>query len=231
MWLGDDSVFTDANTSLGVTQSQAASSDVSTERRPGTFTNQQVPKNLTADESTAEAALLSSVTTEAVAAVTSTKLAEGLLKTLPNDLEQLGSDVSAVLVNATAGLNGILNSTTGAGSVRQQLERVLDTGEETDSVQDDFSLSEQGKLDLHGNVNGIGIGQYNSSSKRLRESTRMSQLFGVFGAVLVFALWMLRRRRKPQHSHSEPGLLGPGVDQGVGGWLRPRSGRHRLATA
>lgn len=231
----DDSVFTDGSTTQPTSQilspgtKQTSEGDVSTERRPGTFTNQQVPKNLTADESSSVIERTSSVSEQKGAAIVANSLADALPAKLPTDLEQLGSDISAALVNATANLTKVLEGSSGSGPARQQLERVLKDG--SDVTGDRDSVVEQRKGNLHGNTDMIGVGQYNSSSKRLLESTRMSQLFGVFGAVLVFALWMLRRRRKPQHSHSEPGLVGPGADRGVGGWLRPRSGRHRLATA
>lgn len=227
-----DSIFDDANGKANNVPHLTAASgdDVSTERRPGTFTNQQVPKNLTSSESSTESATASA---EDAAAVAASGLADALPANLPVDLKQIGNNISAAVKNATANLTSVLKSTSSSGPVRQQLERVLDDGSSTIEAQgmQDGSSGVRQKGSLHGNTDMIGVGQYNSSSKRLLESTRMSQLFGVFGAVLVFALWMLRKRRKSHHSHNEPGLLGPGVDQGIGGWLRPRSGRHRLATA
>lgn len=229
----DDSVFKDTNGTGSNAQAllphaKAGGDDVSTERRPGTFTNQQVPKNLTDTDMSPEA-------TSATAKEAASGLADALPANLPADLEKVGINVSDALKNVTTNLTDALGDSTGSGPVRQQLERVSHDGSSVaekggmQGVHGVVDKSEAGSL--HGDTDMIGVGRYNSSSKRLRESTRMSQLFGVFGALLVFALWMLRRRRKPHHSHVEPGLLGPGVDQGSGGWLRPRSGRHRLGTA
>ena len=224
----DDSVFKDANSTDSkalLPHAKAGGDDVSTERRPGTFTNQQVPKNLTDTDLSQEA-------TSATAKEAASGLADALPANLPADLEKVGNNISDALKNVTTNLTNALGDSAGSGPVRQQLERVLHDGSsvtEKGGMQGVVDKSEVSSL--HGDSDMIGVGQYNSSSKRLRESTRMSQLFGVFGALLVFALWMLRRRRKPHHSHVEPGLLGPGVDQGSGGWLRPRSGRHRLGTA
>ena len=230
-----DSIFDDATGKVNNASHSRASSgdDVSTERRPGTFTNQQVPKNLTGSESSTENSYLQTGNFTKSAEEAGSVAASGLTDALPANLlvesEDIGSNMSAALKNASVNLTTLLQSTSESGPFRQQLERVLQDRDQLERALQD--RPKKGMVDMHGNSDTIGVGQYNSSSKRLLESTRMSQLFGVFGAVLVFALWMLRRRRKPHHSHNAPGLLGPGVDQGIGGWLRPRSGRHRLATA
>ena len=233
----DDSVFkdtngTDSNANTVLPQAKAGGDDVSTERRPGTFTNQQVPKNLTDNDLSPEA---TSATAKEAAAAAAEGFADALPANLPADLEKVGNNISDALKNVTTNLTDALGDSAGSGPVRQQLERVLHDGSsvaEKGAMQGVRGVVEKSEVSsLHGDTDMIGVGRYNSSSKRLQESTRMSQLFGVFGALLVFALWMLRRRRKPHHSHVEPSLLGPGVDQGSGGWLRPRSGRHRLGTA
>lgn len=234
---------TNASNSVSAQQQDAAATagDVSTERRPGAFTKQQVPKNLTELElrldgggvdadgdpslSSASAGLSESASKGA------SKAAEAAIGGLDNALPlllpgvatqaQAAEEISKVFMNVTSNFTDGLTTSTRPGPARQQLERVLQDG--LDAVNDKSSS-------LHGNQDVLEVSQSSILSKRLYESTRMSQYFGLFGAVLVFGLWVLHRRRRPHTTHHEPGLLGPGVHQGAGGWLRPRPSKHRLAT-
>ena len=155
------------------------------------------------------------------------------------DVQQLEA-VASTLQNAS---NTVSNAS-GLASVRQELERKLQDGLDglNSSVHGGFAklnTTVQGRLEVLNETLkdksmqvGKSIrGSANAQGKSV-DSPGMSQWFLVFGALLVFGLFMLRRRQRKRHAGhaASMSLLGPGVtEQGIGGWLRPRSSRHRLA--
>ncbi len=229
------------SSALGSQAGLAKPGDVSTERKPGSLTNQQVPKNLTAadpasvkDAAGGLAHKAADVAGKAAAGTATGGAAGGAIAAIGgmddampqaklDDVKQVAA-VADTLQNTTELLqNASMVNATGLSSVKQQVERVLQDGERllNKTLGDDNTHSSGKSM--------MGSSQSNAVQSKVLDSARMSQLFGVFGAFLVFGLWMRRRRRRP-HVHAEPGLLGPGVsDQGIGGWLKPLHSRHRLA--
>ncbi len=231
------------SSALGSQAGLAKPGDVSTERKPGSLTNQQVPKNLTAadpasvkDTAGGLAHKAADVAGKAAAGTATGGAAGGAIAAVGgmddampqaklDDVKQVAA-VADTLQNTTELLQNTTDTVvnaTGLSSVKQQVERVLQDGERLlNKTLGDGNIHSSGK-------SMMGSLQSNAGQSKVLDSARMSQLFGVFGAFLVFGLWMRKRRRRP-HVHAEPGLLGPGVsDQGIGGWLKPLHSRHRLA--
>ena len=228
--------------------------DVSTERKAGSLTNQQVPKNLTAEDAAATGGHVigiskTAVTNIAVGAATGGaaggavaaigSLDDAMPQAKRGDLQQVqavGStvqkqvDAASDKVQKQVGAAGAtlqnasdtLADASGLSAVKQEFERVLQEGSNI-SVSDG-SMHSSGKTIM-------GSKQPQAVSRSWLDSAHMSQLFGVLGALLVFGLFMLRRRRsRPSVAQFESGLLGPGAhDHSLGGWLRPRQHRHRFA--
>lgn len=263
---------------LGATEGAQASTakpgDVSTERKSGSLTNQQVPKNLTdADAAaTSEGSASSAASTAAgitnvagkAAANTAAGAATGgaaggaiaaigsLDEALPHagevDVQQL-EVLASMVQNASdtvSNASSTVSNASGVASVRQELERKLQDGldgvnasmhgglEKVNTVQGRLEVLNETLKDKSTQVGKSIKGSAQSAVTRGKsvDSPGMSQWFLVFGAFLVFGLFMLRRRQRKRHAGhaASMGLLGPGVtDQGIGGWLRPRSSRHRLA--
>ena len=240
---------------------------MSTERKPGSLTNQQVPKNLTDTDAAAAKSTSSSAASTAagitnVASKTATKTAVGAAtggaaggaivavggfdEAIPHarkaDVQQIEALASTIQNTSDTAANA-----SGLVAVRQHVERALQDGLEglNSTVREsleNLNSTVRDKLDV---LNATLRDKSTQVGKSIKGSTQsvvaqgksedspgISQLFLVFGAVLVFGVFMLRRKhRRPHAGHaSSMSLLGPGVtDQGIGGWLRPRSSRHRLA--
>jgi len=223
------------STAHGTQASIAKSGDVSTERKPGSLTNQQVPKNLTAADTTsvkeaaagAAHAVVGAMSKIAAGSATGgaaggAVAAAGSLDDAMPDAKALDKQQLDALAESLQNTTETLSNASALSSVKQQVDRVLQDGLNTSSSGDSSTFSGKSMK---------GSSQPAVAQRLLLDSARMSQLFGVFGALLVFGLWMRRRRRsRPHHAHLEPGLIGPGVsDQGIGSWLKPRHSRHRLA--
>lgn len=229
------------STAQGSQAGAAKAGDVSTERKPGSLTNQQVPKNLTgADTSPAKGStneLASAVvgvggkvvvgTATGGAAGGAIAAIGGMDDAMPQAKPADNQAVAAVADSVQTTSDSLHNASdavanaSGVSAVKQQIERVLQDGENL--------LNRTLSDNSHSGKSMMGSGQSTAVQSKLIDNATLSQLFGVFGALLVFGLWMRRRRRRP-HVHAVPGLLGPGVsDQGIGGWLKPLHSRHRLA--
>lgn len=158
------------------------------------------------------------------------------------DVQQVKA-VALTLQNASS----TISNASGLASVRQELERKLQDGLQglNSSVHGGF---EKLNTTVHGRLEVLnetlkdkstqvgksikGSAQSAVAHGKSVDSPGMSQWFLVFGALLVFGLFMLRRRQRKRYAGhaTSMSLLGPGVtEQGIGGWLRPRSSRHRLA--
>ena len=252
----------------GTQASTAKPGDVSTERKSGSHTNQQVPKNLTDADATAaaEGSVSSAASTAAgitnVAGKAAANAAAGVAtggaaggaiaaagsldEAIPHarqaDVQQVEA-VASTLQNAS---NTVSNAS-GLAPVRQELERKLQDGLDglNSSAHGGFAklnTTVQGRLEvlnetLKDKSTQVGKSIKGSAQSAVAhgksvDSPGMSQWFLVFGALLIFGLFMLRRRQRKRHAGhaASMSLLGPGVsEQGIGGWLRPRSSRHRLA--
>lgn len=160
------------------------------------------------------------------------------------DVQQLEALVST-LHNTTETVSNL----SGLATVRQEVERKLQDGLDglNSSVRDSWArlnTTAQERLEVLNATLKEKSSQVGKSIKgsaqtavargnlKSVDSPGTSQWFLVFGALLVFGFVMLRRRQRKRHAGhaANMSLLGPGVtDQGIGGWLRPRSSRHRLA--
>lgn len=264
---------------LGATEGTQASTakpgDVSTERKSGSLTNQQVPKNLTdadgaaiAAEGSASSAAITAAGITNVAGKAAANAAAGaatggaaggaiaaigsLDEALPHarevDVKQLEVLASVVqnASNTVSNASNTVSNASGVASVRQELERKLQDGldglnssvhgglDKVNTVQGRLEVLNETLKDKSTQVGKIikGSAQSAVAHGKSVDSPGMSQWFLVFGAFLFFGLFVLRRRQRKRHAGhaASMGLLGPGVtDQGIGGWLRPRSSRHRLA--
>ena len=256
-----------SNATEGTRASTAKSGDVSTERKSGSLTNQQVPKNLTdadaavaaegsASPAASTAADITSVASKAAANAAAGAATGGAAggaiaaigsfdEAIPHarqaDVQQLEA-VASALQNAS----NTASNASGLASVRQELEQKLQDGLDglNSSVHGGFEVlntSVQSRLEvlnetLKDKSTQVGKSIKGSAQSAVAhsksvDSPGMSQWLLVFGALLFFG-FMLRRRQRKRHAGHSPSmsLLGPGVtEQGIGGWLRPRSSRHRLA--
>lgn len=176
----------------------------------------------------------------AIAAVGS--LDEAIPHARQADVQQIEA-VAFTLQNASH----TISNASGLASVRQELESKLQDGLDglNSSVHGGFAklnTTVQGRLEVLNETRKdkstqVGKGIKGSAQSAVVhgksvDSPGMSQWFLVFGALLIFGLFMLRRRQRKRHAGhvASMSLLGPGVsEQGIGGWLRPRSSRHRLA--
>lgn len=257
-----------SNATEGTQAGIAKAGDVSTERKSGSLTNQQVPKNLTetdaaaADGSASSAAstaagitnMAGKAATNAAAGAATGGAAGGAIAAI-GSFDEAMPHARQADVQQVAALASTLQNTTdtianasGLAAARQEVERKLQDGLEglNSSVRDSWEKLNTTVQDRLEALNATlkeksmqvsesikGSAQSAVAHGKSVDSPGMSQWVLVFGAVLVFGLFMLRRRQRKRHAGhaASMGLLGPGVtDQGIGGWLRPRSSRHRLAS-
>ena len=152
-----------------------------------------------------------------------------------------------VLASTVQNASDTLANVSSLASARQQVERALQDGlDDLNSTVregwDNVNVNVRNRLDgLNSTVRDTskqvgksikGSAQSAIAQGKSADSPGASQLYLLVGAVFVFGLFMLRRRHRRPHAGQPPSmsLVGPGVsDQGIGGWLRPRSSRHRLA--
>ena len=161
------------------------------------------------------------------------------------DVQQLEA-LASTLQNIQNTTETVTNAS-GLASVKQEVERKLQDGLDglNSSVRDSWgklNSTVQDRLEVLNATLKDKSTQVGKSIKvsaqtavahgKSADSPGVSQWFLVFGALLVFGVFVLRRRQRKRHAGhaANTSLLGPGVtDQGIGGWLRPRSSRHRLA--